>query len=200
MCQETDRHGETQSIKVLINPGPEYLIKPLSRTRSTFGVFVATDRSAIQQMRVNELLLGTSRTDGGFAGAPRYYQTARQQQKTTMEPEVDPKAELTHEALSTEALRRLEQQRRLAANPPIPDEKLLAQGGHILICVVGADNLVPTLGIRHLIANAGPINFYDEGAREKKGLPPSRKYVSLSWANSNFLQPSGDCVLCDSGW
>ncbi|CAD7946174.1 unnamed protein product [Amoebophrya sp. A120] len=161
---ETSDGNTSFSRKVLINPGPEYEIKPNSRTLQTFGCFIAADRDAIVQMRQNDLLLGVADAEESSGAPKKYYKSVKA--RFDYKAEVDPNADLSHNRLTLEVLQKLSHQKENAINPRQMPHSLLVKGGHIMMCIVGL-KYPNTMGLKHFVHTCGEINFYDEDTGRK---------------------------------
>mmetsp|Transcript_23393 Transcript_23393/g.53987 ORF Transcript_23393/g.53987 Transcript_23393/m.53987 type:complete len:1116 (+) Transcript_23393:63-3410(+) len=163
---EVDRHGS----RVLVNPGPTYLVKRADSGVATRGIFIAPEREAINQCEGGQVFLGRKAIEDreavlGLASKerpPSQRETSArkeyEQRHLVPEDQHDLKLALRQQGIHhnhTERAKdivRLARQHAKSSHPPRPPLKVLAKGGHVLfLCVGEPDNDELRLGLQHFV-------------------------------------------------
>lgn len=155
---------------VLINPGINYEIKQVASGVNTLGIFIASDRDAVVQCEGGMVFLGRrerpreSMDEAALRAAAVPTRDAREQ---AMMEDLRLNEQLLgwldkHQTERAKQLVSLVKRHHIAAAPSRPPLKLLAKGGHVLLCCVGATSQEDlALGLDHFI---WPLRTVPKGA------------------------------------
>lgn len=155
---------------VLINPGTNYAIKLNDSGVVTLGIFIAPDRDAIVQCEGGMVYLGRRERPRNLMDVA--LQRAESSNANNKSSGISQRDARLNEALKdlldpahverAKTLVSLASYHQMAATPARPPLKLLAKGGHVLLCCVGAqasENLA--LGLQHFVR---PLRKVPRGA------------------------------------
>jgi hypothetical protein len=142
--------------RVLLNPGPTYLIKQQAGI-NVLGIFIAPDRESIVQCEVGGVFVGKKVRDEGETmknqkGGKADGTNPLVQQKPRNILDINQLRPLTDaEVAKAHELVQLNMKHKRAELPARPPMKLLAKGGHVVILCVGTESVDFRLGVENFL-------------------------------------------------